>query len=571
MQKYLKLLAILLLTTSCSITKHFETKELEKEFPQEPIELEKAEVYELTDIKNPEKFIKYYLRSKVSLYNANSLTSIANNNYKLALENPNNLRIQEEAFILLLASQSYAKAITIAKNRVSNETIAFENMFNLAQTIAKNEDSSKQLNDILSEQQRLPFLKIIKSYLKYEQTKNIEELKENILSINSSFALDGFKYYYIARAYEAANNYEEAFKLYYTAFTEHTLRTEDVFTRMVHVASKIENADLDKLFNSNTKYGKNLYLVDQAFIDTSKTKDLSNSIKDIAAQAFYDLGWSVVQTNPNLAGLSFLAISDYIVPTDKAKFQLAKAYYANGWQDNSIQLLESIIPTSNYYLSSQIVLADIVKKDNSTKAINIIKKLKETKRFNSHYLEAILGQIYLNNGEYKLALDSFNYTLEYDKSAKIYFSRAIVLEKLNKIELAIADLKTALKQNPKNPIVLNYLGYLLIDLKQQPAQGLEYIKQAVRLDPTSASSLDSLGWAYIKLGEHETGLSLLEKAYSITPQDGVITGHLGDAYLFANRNEEAIIYWQKALELEKDDAREIKRIKQQLYKYNKAK
>lgn len=569
MHKYLKLLAILCLTTSCSITKHLETKKLENEFPEEP-EIVEKEVYPLTDVKNPENFVKYYLRSKVSLYNANSLSSIAENNYKLALENPSNARIQEEAFILLLASQSYAKAITVAENKTTEEQMAFEQIFDLAQTLAKDENITEKLNNVLSEQQRLPFLKIIKAYLEYQKTKNIEQLKENILAINSSFALDGFKYYYIARAYEAVENYQEAFKLYNTAFNKYSLRTEEVFTRMVHVASKLEETDLDKLFNSNTKYGKNLYLVDQAFIDTSKTKELRNSVKDVAAQAFYDLGWSIVQTNPNLAGLSFLAISDYIVPADKTKFQLAKAYAANEWQDDAISLLEYIETTSEYYLSSQIVLADIVKKDNSARAINIIKDLQKNNRFNNYYLEAILGQIYLNNDQYNLALNSFNYTLEYDKSAKIYFSRAVVLEKLNKIELAIADLEEALKQNPKNPIVLNYLGYLLIDLKQQPAQGLEYIKQAVRLDPTSAASLDSLGWAYIKLGEYETGLALLERAYSIDIHDGVIAGHLADAYMLTNRKEEAIIYWEKALELEKDDKREIERVKQQLYKYNKA-
>jgi tetratricopeptide (TPR) repeat protein len=95
------------------------------------------------------------------------------------------------------------------------------------------------------------------------------------------------------------------------------------------------------------------------------------------------------------------------------------------------------------------------------------------------------------------------------------------------------------------------------------------IEESLRLDPLNPATLDSLGWALLKQKEYEKGLNYLEKAYSINSQDGVITGHLADAYYLNGRTKEAIIYWKKALELEKKDHREIERIKNQLYKYNK--
>jgi len=579
MHSYLKIFTILSLTvlnTACSkhikIMQPTQEQEIEEEFHESDLDtIESANIpYELTDIENPEKFVKYYLRSKFSLYNSSTLNEIAENNYKLALENPNDFEAQEQAFLLLLANQNYAKAINIINANKHSESITFENLFNYARAIAQEDTkkSEKILDKLLHTQNRLPHLKILKAYFKYQKTADIETLKDDILTINSSLSLDGFKYYYIGRAYEAKQEYVTAFKFYSLAFFEHTLRTEDVFSRLMYTSTKIDKKYSKNLFGSNAKYGKNIYLVDQAFIDTSLIPKLNNSLKELSSQVLYDLGWSINQTSANLAGLDFLALADYIVPNDKIKFQMAKGMYANSWPDDSIELLESIKPGSQYYLSSRIVLADILKSTNPDKAVNVILELKEHAKFNTHYLDSVLGQIYLNSDQFEKAITSLTSALEKDQSAKIYFSRAVAYERTSKFKEAISDLNIALNKNPKNPVILNYLGYLLIDLNKDAEQGLEYIRQAVKLDPTSAASLDSLGWAFIKLKAYKEGLETLETAYAQDSQDGVITGHLGDAYLHNGRKKEAIIYWKKALELEKDDTREINRIKLQLYKYN---
>jgi tetratricopeptide (TPR) repeat protein len=563
------LLVLFLFITSCSYNA-FKNEDIDREFEVSEEYEPKVETYELTGVKNPEKFVNYYLKSKISLYNSSDINQIAENNYKLALENPEDKKIQENAFILLLANQSYAKALTIYNNK-TDDALTFEQFFKYSQLLAQNnnEEALKILTHILNEEHNLPFLKILDAYFKFSKSNNLDELADNILSIKSNVLLNGFKYYYIARAYEANKEYEQAFKLYYTAFKTYTLRTPDVFSRMVYTAQQSKTQEIQDLFNSNSKYGENIYLVDNIFIDITNIKPLKNSLKDVSSQIFYDLGWSINQTTASLAGLDFLALADYIAPSDKIKFQLATGYLSNKWYNKATEILEPITKESSYYISSQIILADIVKKDDNKKAIQIIKNLQLNSNISDDYIENILGQIYLNNHNYTQAITSFNKVLAKDKSAKVYFSRAVAYEKTNKIDDAIADLKKSLELNPKNPITLNYLGYLLIDLKHDTAKGLEYIIKSVKLDPTNSSSLDSLGWAYIKQKEYKKGLEMLERAYDIKPYDGVITGHLADAYLHNNRKKDAIIYWKKALELEKDDKREIQRIKNQLYKYNK--
>ena len=581
----LTLISFLLLVSACSktyfsetissLTFNLEDETIDKtdaEIEAEMIAEEEAtEPEKLEKIKDPQNFVKYYLRSKFSLYNSTSLDEITNNNYQVSLENPESFEAQEQAFILSLANQNYAKSINILNNKHTTQALAFETLFLFSKALAENDkgEAKAYLQELLNTQNRLPLLKIINAYFTYNQTKDIEQLRLDIAQINSSTSLDGFKYYYTGRAYEQMGDYETAFKLYSSAYFANTLRTTAVFERLVYTARKLDFENTKDIFKSNNQYGEDIYLIDQTFVDISKIKELDNSLAAVSAQAFYDLGWSIVQTNSNLAGLDFLALSDYIKPTDKAKIQLARGYFNNTWTDSAVRLLEPIKPTSEQYISARIFLADIIKDKQADKAVKILQDLKNTTKLKRNYVDTIIGQVYLSNEQYKASIPYLNSALKNDTSSKIYFSRAVAYERTGQYELAIDDLNTALDKNPTNPIILNYLGYLLIDLHKDTERGFLLIEESLRLDPLNPATLDSLGWALLKQKEYEKGLNYLEKAYSINSQDGVITGHLADAYMLNGRVKEAIIYWKKALELEKKDQREIKRIQDQLYKYNK--
>ncbi len=55
----------------------------------------------------------------------------------------------------------------------------------------------------------------------------------------------------------------------------------------------------------------------------------------------------------------------------------------------------------------------------------------------------------------------------------LYYARAIALSELNRWPEAEADFKQALKLNPNQPQVLNYLGYSYVDRGEQPRRGAE--------------------------------------------------------------------------------------------------
>lgn len=142
----------------------------------------------------------------------------------------------------------------------------------------------------------------------------------------------------------------------------------------------------------------------------------------------------------------------------------------------------------------------------------------------------------------------------------IFFQRGIAYERLKKWELAEPNFKKALELYPDQPQVLNYLGYSWVDMNIKLDEGLGMIRKAVDLRPDDGYIVDSLGWAYYRLGRFEDAVSELERAVELRASDATINDHLGDAYWRAGRKLEAIFQWRTALAMKPEEA-EIAKIK----------
>ena len=118
---------------------------------------------------------------------------------------------------------------------------------------------------------------------------------------------------------------------------------------------------------------------------------------------------------------------------------------------------------------------------------------------------------------------------------------------------AEATLRALLKQTPRNPMALNNLGYFLVERNVKLAEALSLIQQAVEIDPTNPSYLDSLGWAYFKLGKFVEAEKYLKNAARLT-SSATTFEHLGDVYQKLNKTELAKANWRKALNLIFDKA-----------------
>lgn len=136
----------------------------------------------------------------------------------------------------------------------------------------------------------------------------------------------------------------------------------------------------------------------------------------------------------------------------------------------------------------------------------------------------------------------------------IFFQRGIANERLKKWDKAEPDFRKALELNPEQPQVLNYLGYSWVDMNRNLQEGLEMIKKAVDLRPDDGYIVDSLGWAYYRLGRFDESVVELERAAELRAGDATINDHLGDAYWRVGRKLEATYQWKRALASEPDEA-----------------
>jgi len=143
---------------------------------------------------------------------------------------------------------------------------------------------------------------------------------------------------------------------------------------------------------------------------------------------------------------------------------------------------------------------------------------------------------------------------------RTYYVRGIANERTDNWEDAEADFRKALELAPDQPLVLNYLGYSLVEKNLKIDEAKNMIERAVEARPDDGYITDSLGWVLYKLGEYEEAVPYMERAAELVPIDPIINDHLGDVYWSVGRKIEAEFQWRRALSFdpEEKDAERIR-------------
>jgi tetratricopeptide (TPR) repeat protein len=129
----------------------------------------------------------------------------------------------------------------------------------------------------------------------------------------------------------------------------------------------------------------------------------------------------------------------------------------------------------------------------------------------------------------------------------VWFLRGSTFEREKRYPEAEEQFKKVLASDPEHASALNYLGYMLADQNTKLEEALGYIKRAVDLDPANGAYLDSLGWAYFRLGKYEQAEENLLKASQKINTDPTVHDHLGDLYQKTGRLKLAATNWERAL------------------------
>jgi tetratricopeptide (TPR) repeat protein len=227
--------------------------------------------------------------------------------------------------------------------------------------------------------------------------------------------------------------------------------------------------------------------------------------------------------------------------------------------------------------------------DQYDEAIKIFSTMLE-KDPEAHQVRLYLGLAFEEKGDldsassefHKIPQDSGNYI---DAIGHIAF----ILKEKGKPELAVAALKTAIEDNPRQlELYLNLSSLyealdksddalallLLLDAEKRfesdtrlqfrigvlydalgkRAESIERMKKVISINPHDAQALNFIGYTYAEMGINlGEALSYLKKAVEIRPNDGFILDSLGWVYFKLKKYDEAVRYLEEAVALVPDD------------------
>jgi arylsulfatase A-like enzyme/Flp pilus assembly protein TadD len=93
---------------------------------------------------------------------------------------------------------------------------------------------------------------------------------------------------------------------------------------------------------------------------------------------------------------------------------------------------------------------------------------------------------------------------------------ATALQRVGRIDDAIAKYAEALEANPSETSAMNNLGILLVGREKDRARGVALLEKAVSLKPGDPNLVYNLGRAYQQSGRHEEAYNLIQRAVAAT-------------------------------------------------------
>ena len=381
-----------------------------------------------------------------------------------------------------------------------------------------------------------------------------------------------FKDLHAGMIYDLAGNKKEAGKRF-----EHAYKLDPSALRVVEAygswASRNQSPkEALAIFEAFEKVLPRHPLVTQA-IKTLKAGEklplLVTNAQAGGAEALYGIGASLGRRGGEDLGLVYLQLSLYLAPNHPlALLSLADLYETLKKPELAIKVYERIPASSPLHRNAAIQMATDL--DSLDKPEEAQKHLEALIKQHPDDLEAImaLGNVLRGRKKFSECGDVYSKAVAavpnpVKANWVIFYFRGICYERSKQWPKAEADLKKALELFPEQPHVLNYLGYSWIDQGVHLDDGMNMIKRAVQQRPDDGYIVDSLGWAYFRIGNYPEAVKKLERAIELKPEDPTINDHLGDAYWRVGRTLEAKFQWAHARDL-KPEPEELPKIEEKI-------
>ena len=367
--------------------------------------------------------------------------------------------------------------------------------------------------------------------------------------------LEDFLVFHLALMAEAAGETEEAIALAGQAFDNepYVARVVEVYARILANAGRFDEAkDVLQQFEDQGLTHPIVTIVREQVDAGQRPGVFATNVQVGAAEMFHGIGVALARDGSMDLSLVFLRMGLYLDPSaDVITLALGQLLDAAGQHDAANRIYNAVPATSAMKPTAIVRVATNL--DALGDREDALRRLSNIVAAQPNDLDAVsvLGDLLRTDEQYAKAAEAYTKALEItggDSPAdwRYYYVRGIAYERDKQWPKAEADFLKALELNPDQPAVLNYLGYSWIDKDMHLEEALGMIEKAVAASPQDGYIVDSLGWAFYKLGRIDEAVKTLEQAVLMMPTDPEINDHLGDAYWKAGRQLEARFQWNIA-------------------------
>lgn len=239
---------------------------------------------------------------------------------------------------------------------------------------------------------------------------------------------------------------------------------------------------------------------------------------------------------------------------DDSKHSLEAAYYLGQIAEQRKQPLKAIqwyaeIRQGEYAFDAQMRMVSLLgKQGDIDAALNHLKSILPRGEAQEVRVYLVEGDVLRYAERYEDAMSLYNQALEkLPGNNDLLYARALMAERVDRLDILIADLQMVLKSEPDNAHAMNALGYTLADRTTRFDEASKYIYRALELLPDDPAILDSMGWLQYRIGNYDDAVKYLTRAYDLN-DDGEIAAHLGEVLWVKGEQQRAKKLWQQVLE-----------------------
>jgi tetratricopeptide (TPR) repeat protein len=315
------------------------------------------------------------------------------------------------------------------------------------------------------------------------------------------------------------------------------------------------NSDLlEAEFYLGTAYEQNGQLSDAAKVFSGLLEKTKNSGSEeykanrVVFQQHLAADYQEIGENAKAIAVYEDMLKEEATPNPRVLFLLINAYRMNRQLDKALALGKEQFEKNPHEVNLGLVYARSLADAGKTKeGAEILNRMLQDDPSNVD-IYVNLSQVYLQGKKYSEA-EKVLRVAEKKKldSERVKFQLATIYEQQKNFDRAEDLFKEILKENPKNAVALNYIGYMLADRGVRLDEAVKYVEEALAIDPNNGAYLDSLGWAFFKLNELDKAEKYLLQAVELVKNDPVIHDHLGDLYYRTGDLEKARDFWTKSV------------------------